>query len=181
MKTKLTSFLILFFTIVLVNNVVAQKFSPLDKSPMDVASFPESYRVADKLVKITYSRPQLKGRPLSKLAPEGKVWRTGANEAAEIVFYKDVTLGGKEVKAGRYTFFTIPGSEEWTIILNSAENVWGAYFYEEEEDVLRVTAPVSQDEKSVEVFSIAFDGEEDADVNMYLAWGKTRIIIPIKE
>ncbi len=65
-----------------------------------------------KLVKVVYSRPQLKGRSLDKLAPKDKVWRTGANEAAEITFYKDVTFGGKEVKAGTYTLFTIPTEEE---------------------------------------------------------------------
>ena len=74
-------------------NVNAQKFKGLDASPMDAASFPSSYKESDKLVKITYSRPQLKGRSVGKLAPEGKVWRTGANEAAELTLYTDMMLG----------------------------------------------------------------------------------------
>jgi hypothetical protein len=48
--------------------------------------------------KVTYSRPQLKGRSLNELAPAGKVWRTGANEAAEITLYKDMKLGETKVK-----------------------------------------------------------------------------------
>nr|MCH9660643.1 DUF2911 domain-containing protein [Bacteroidota bacterium] len=65
----------------------AQKFAKMDVSPMDAASFPSDYRNAEKLIKVVYSRPQLKGRTLEKLAPNGKVWRTGANEAAELTFY----------------------------------------------------------------------------------------------
>jgi hypothetical protein len=87
-------------TLVLSTSATAQEFSGLDKSPMDMASYPSSYRVSDKAVRITYSRPQLKGRSLSDLCPAGKVWRTGANEAAEITFYKDVSFGGEDVKAG---------------------------------------------------------------------------------
>src|SRR5690606_22809184 len=97
---------------------IAQKFSGLDKSPADIASYPTDYKVTEKLVRVTYSRPQLKGRSISELAPAGKVWRTGANEAPEIIFYKDATVGGKAVAAGTYSLFTIPGDKEWTVILN---------------------------------------------------------------
>ncbi len=154
----------------------AQKFPELDKSPMDVATFPSSYRVSDKLVKVVYSRPQLKGRLLSKLAPNGKIWRTGANEAAEITFYKNVIFGGKSVKAGTYTLFTIPGDNEWTVILSTAKNVWGAYFYNKNEDAVRVTGKVSKAESPVEAFAIAFG----KDKTMYLGWGNTVVSLPIQ-
>jgi len=160
-------------------NMSAQKFKGLDKSPMDAAAYPDSYKIADKLVKIVYSRPQLKERPIEKLAPAGKVWRTGANEAAEITFYKDVTFGGKKVKAGTYTFFTIPGEKEWTVILSTAKNVWGSYFYKETEDVVRVTAAVTKGETSLEEFSIVFDGK-DNDANMHLGWGTVIVTVPVK-
>ena len=74
------------------NQVIAQNFKGLDKSPMDIASFPSNYRISEKVIKIIYSRPQLKGRSLEKLAPLGKKWRTGANEATEVTFYKDVVF-----------------------------------------------------------------------------------------
>ena len=83
----------------------AQKFPKMDVSPMDAAAYPSNWRNADKMVKVIYSRPQLKGRELSKLAPNGKVWRTGANEAAELTLYTDMKLGNTTVKAGTYTFF----------------------------------------------------------------------------
>jgi hypothetical protein len=81
------------------STIFAQKFAKLDVSPMDAAAYPTSWKETNKLVKIIYGRPQLKGRPLSKLAPNDKVWRTGANEAPEITFYKDVMFGGKQIKS----------------------------------------------------------------------------------
>lgn len=179
MKKSILSVIVFTIALVFSNEVNAQKFSGLDKSPMDAAAFPASYRVSDKQVKIIYSRPQLKGRSLSKLAPAGKVWRTGANEAPEITFYKDVTFGGKAVKAGTYTLFTIPGEKEWTVILSTAKNVWGSYFYKESEDVVRVNGSVSKAKDTVEAFSIAFEGEDNA-YNMYLGWGNVVVSVPVK-
>ena len=131
-----TSAFALIFTI----SVSAQDFSGLDKSPMDAAAYPASYRVTDKIVRVIYSRPQLKGRSVAELAPTGKVWRTGANEAVEITLYQDLSIGGSPVKAGTYSLFTIPGDGEWTVVLNSNLNQWGAYSYEESADVARVMA-----------------------------------------
>jgi len=165
-------------TLVFSTAASAQEFSGLDKSPMDMASFPSSYRVSDKAVRITYSRPQLKGRSLSDLCPEGKVWRTGANEAAEITFYKDVNFGGKDIAAGTYALFTIPGAKEWTVILNRNLNQWGAYTYDESADVARVSVPATMDGESLEAFSIAFKEVADG-VHMVMGWDKTRIAVPI--
>ena len=67
-------------TMLLSSNANAQKFPDLDKSPMDAASYPNDYKVSAKIAKITYSRPQLKGRSVSELAPNGKVWRRNRNE-----------------------------------------------------------------------------------------------------
>ncbi len=178
MKNFLT-FTILVLALAFTNNTSAQKFKELDKSPMDAASYPTSYKISDKLVKIVYSRPQLKGRVFDSLAPKGKIWRTGANEAAEITFYKDVTFGDKAVKAGTYTLFTIPGESEWTVILSSARNVWGAYFYKENEDVVKVKGTISKSETTIEAFSITFDGEAN-NANMYLGWGNTIVTVPVK-
>ncbi|RNC89372.1 MAG: DUF2911 domain-containing protein [Allomuricauda sp.] len=171
------AFLLTFFALTLVfsTEAVAQKFGGLDKSPADIASFPTSYRVSDKAVRVIYSRPQLKNRSLSELAPEGKVWRTGANEAAEITFYKDATIGGEAVAAGTYSLFTIPGEEEWTIILNKNLNQWGAYSYDANADVIRVKGKASTDSESLEAFSMAFDDKG----SLHMGWGTARVEVPI--
>lgn len=179
MKKSILMIAIVAMALISATNSNAQEWAPMDKSPMDAASYPSNWRNSDKLVKVVYSRPQLKGRTLDKLAPNDKVWRTGANEAAEITFYKDVTFGDKKVKAGTYTLFTIPTDNEWTIILSNQKNVWGSYFYDKAEDVVRVLGTVSKSKDSIEAFSIVFEGEEE-NATMYLGWGNTLVSLPVK-
>lgn len=154
----------------------AQEFK-VDKSPMDQTAFPTSYREAKKDIKVTYSRPQLKGRSLSKLAPNGEVWRTGANEAVEVTLYKNMKLGTTPIKAGTYTLYTIPGDKEWTVILNTDLNVWGSYFYKEENDVARINVPVETSEDSLEYFGMEFT-EVDKGAHLHMGWGTMRIQVP---
>jgi len=174
-KQKFTTFTLLCIALITFN-VNAQDFKDLDKSPMDAASFPTSNRITKKAVKVIYSRPQLRGRSVQSLAQNGKVWRTGANEATEITFYKDVIFGSTPVKAGTYSLFTIPGEKEWTFIISSDVDVWGAYSYNKANDVARATGTVTEAEKYLEPFSIAFDD----DGVMHLGWGTVRVSVPIK-
>ena len=170
---------IAFFLITLISSfqLTAQNFKGLDKSPMDVAAFPSSYKISEKIVKVTYSRPQLNGRELLKLAPPDKIWRTGANEAAEITFYKDVVFGGKALKAGTYSLFTIPSlNGDWTVIINSARNVWGSYYYKQDQDVIRVFGKTSKSEENIEAFSITFDN----DMTLKMGWGMTVVSVSIE-
>lgn len=154
----------------------AQEFSGLDKSPMDMALYPG--RAPEKVVRVIYSRPQLKGRSIATLAPNGKIWRTGANESTEITFYKDVNFGGTDIPAGTYSLFTIPGEKEWTVVLNKSLNQWGAYSYDQGADLARVTVPAGMGEDSLEPFSIAFK-EVEGGVHMVMGWDKTRVAVPI--
>jgi len=152
-KMMITAMLALAFAVA--PAMQAQEFK-VDKSPMDQAAFPTSYKVAKKDIRVTYSRPQLKGRNIADLAPEGKVWRLGANEAAEVTLYKDMKLGTTPVKAGTYTMYALPQGNEWTIILSSDLNVWGSYFYKEANDVARITVPVTTADTSIEYFGMEF-------------------------
>ena len=177
MKNSIFTFA--FFLIALISSLqlTAQNFKDLDKSPMDVAAFPSSYKISDKTVKVIYSRPQLNGRDLVKLAPPEMVWRTGANEAAEIIFYKDVIFGGKALKAGTYSLFTIPSFDgDWTVIINSARNVWGSYYYKQDQDVIRVSGKTSTTEENIEAFSMMFD----KDMTLKIGWGKTVVSVSIE-
>ena len=174
MKNSILTIAVFAFTLVGSLEIAAQEFKSLDKSPMDMTAFPSSYKISDKIVKVIYSRPQLKGRDLVKLAPPEKVWRTGANEAAEITFYKDVVFGGKELKAGVYSLFTIPSKDgDWTVIINKAKNLWGSYYYNEDQDVARVSGKVSKAEKNIEAFSMMFDN----DMTLKMGWGLSLIHI----
>lgn len=136
---------------------------------------------------INYSQPGKKGREIfgGKLVPFGEVWRTGANAATTITFSGDVNFGGKALKAGTYTFFTIPTKGKWTFIVNSQlleadgkSNLWGAYNYNPAKDVLRVDAIPTATKELVERFTISFD-KADKGTMLTLAWDMTKVSLPI--
>ena len=177
MKSTVLTIAVFVTTLISSLQLTAQEFKSLDKSPMDMAAFPKSYKISDKIVKVIYSRPQLKGRDLVKLAPPEKVWRTGANEAVEITFYKDVIFGEKALKAGTYSLFTIPSLEgDWTVIINRARNIWGSYYYKQDQDVVRVSGKYTKTEENIEAFSMMFD----RDMTLKMGWGNTIISVSIK-
>ena len=104
----------------------------------------ETGKVKNKTITIQYGQPSVKGRSIwGNLVPYGKVWRTGANETTSIEFSEDVKLEGQQVSKGKYALFTIPGEDEWTIILNKTIK-WGAFSYKQDEDVLRLNVPVKK-------------------------------------
>ena len=174
MKKTLTFLLIVLFGTTLSSN--AQNFAGLQKSPTDISSA-KADRGEKPDIKVIYSRPQKKGRVIfGELVPFGKVWRTGADEATEIKLYKNMLLDDVNVKAGTYSLFTIPGEKEWTIILNSDLDSWGAYSYDENKDITRIKVPVSE-AKELEAFSIAFE-KTDNGYHMFLAWDTTLVKVP---
>ncbi|HEY1008563.1 DUF2911 domain-containing protein [Daejeonella sp. JGW-45] len=121
-------------------------------------------------ISIDYSQPSLKGRPLSQLAPEGKVWRTGANEATVFETSRDVKIEGKTLPAGKYSVYSIPGEKEWTIIFNKTWNQWGTA-HKAEDDVLRVKVKPGKAPKFAEV--MAFDINKAGNVS--LTWADTQV------
>lgn len=173
---KKNVFLIAVFAIAVLfsNESTAQKFRGLDKSPADIAMY--STKADGPVMRIIYSRPQLKGRTVESLTPAGKVWRMGANESTEVTFYKDVYFGGKSVKAGTYTMFAIPNASKWTIIINKGLHTWGSGRYKQSNDVVRVNAKVSKSSKPIEAFSIAYSKKGD----VYLGWGNTIVSTSVK-
>ena len=129
-------------------------------------------------VKITidYSQPAVKGRTIGKdIAPFGKVWRTGANEATWMEVSKDVKVEGKALKAGRYGIWTIPGEKEWTIIFNSKSNISGTE-YSEADDVMRVVVKSGKSASFSErmTFKIAKTGV------VSLIWGDHQVNFNVK-
>jgi len=174
MKKNVLVIAIFAVAVLFSNNLSAQSFRGLDKSPADIAMY--STKSDGPVMKVIYSRPQLKGRTVASLTPAGKVWRVGANESTEVTFYKNVTFGGKSVKAGTYTMFAIPGSSEWTIIISKKLHTWGSGSYKQANDVVRVKAKVSKGSKAVEAFSIAYSKTGD----VYFGWGNTIVATSVK-
>lgn len=136
-----------------------------------------------KNISVVYGQPSKKGRVIfgaegsGSLEAYGKVWRTGANEATEITFKKDATFGGKAIKAGTYTLFSVPGEKEWKIILNSELKQWGAYGYDKIKDknVLEVTVPTKKFKESAE--QLTFTVKDNA---VTMQWDMMGFEVPVK-
>ena len=127
-------------------------------------------------ISIDYSQPSVKGRTIGKeIAPYGEVWRTGANEATVFETNKDVKIQGKTLPAGKYSLYSIPGADKWTIIFNKTWKQWGTA-YSEADDALRVDVKPSKAASATEkmTFSIAKSGE------VTLMWGDTKVAFTVK-
>jgi hypothetical protein len=130
-------------------------------------------------IEIVYSRPGVKGRKIfGGLESYGKVWRTGANSATKITFSTPVKLNGADVPAGTYGLFTIPGEDEWTIIISKVSGQWGAYKYDAKDDVVRVTAKPVRLPFHIETFLIDINNITDESATMYLTWDD--VAVPVK-
>ena len=148
-----------------------------DKSKRPSPPAQVSASIGDAKVTIDYSQPTKRGREIfGGLEKYGKVWRTGANESSWIEVSGDVMVEGKSLAAGKYGLFTIPGEDEWTIIFNKKWDGWGAFEYDQNSDVLRVTVPSKTMDEVVEQFTINI--EENGDV--ILAWDKTQVKFSIR-
>ena len=127
-------------------------------------------------VKIVYCQPSARGRKImGALVPFGEVWRTGANEATTIEFDKPVKLEGKDIPAGKYALFTIPTENEWTIIINKDNKQWGAYKYNDKDDVLRVKVKPVKTDVFVETFTISVVKDQ-----VQMKWENTAVAFKIK-
>jgi len=148
-------------------------------SPEDRVKFEEG----DAKISVFYNRPSKKGRVIfGELVPYDKVWRTGANESTTFETNKDLIFGDKTLKAGKYSLWTIPGEQTWTILFNSESGQWGVGFNGEAnrnpvKDVLSVEAPSVSTKKEFEQFTIAIEkmGEEH---ELTFIWDKTLVAVP---
>lgn len=170
-------FFLLSCLLLLVGSSTAQDAVKPRPSPLAIVSS----RYKDTYVKVTYSQPHKRGRAVfGSLVPYGQVWRTGANEATELTLTRDIKINGKDLSAGTYSLFSIPGKESWTIILNAELGLWGSYNYNPKLDVLRLEVPVVPVTDFVyEAFTILID-PKNARADLILAWDQSKVIIPLQ-
>lgn len=132
-------------------------------------------------IEIIYSRPSVKGRTIfGGIVPYGEVWRTGANASTKISFGTDVKLNGHAVPAGQYALYTIPGENEWTIIIYKNTSLGGSFGYDQKDDLLRFKVQPSELQEHVETFTINFTDLRDESATLYLVWDKTFVPVGIQ-
>ncbi len=131
-------------------------------------------------ITVDYSRPIKRGRDIfGALVPYGQVWRTGANGPTTIKFSDAVKIGGQDLAAGEYAFYTIPGETEWAVIVSKNTKLWGAYGYKPDADALRVSVKPTALATPVETFTIGFDDLKDDRATLSLEWDKTRVPVEL--
>ena len=137
----------------------------------------------DLRIKVFYNRPYKKGRKIfGGLEPYDTVWRTGANEATTFETNKDLLIEGKTLRAGKYSLWTIPRPETWTVIFNSEYGQWGINSKGEanrdpSRDALRVDVHAVKLDQVFEQFTIAFE-KTGSDAEMALFWDQTLVSVP---
>jgi hypothetical protein len=165
---------ILAFAIVIGMLNSQKSFAQEDKSKMpSPPAIATATLASGATITINYSQPAVKGRTIGKnLEPmEGKVWRTGANDATVFENSKDIAVEGKTLAAGKYGLFTIVKNGEWTIIFNKTWKQWGAFQYKEADDVLRVQVKGTKAAN----FSERMTFLVDKSGKVSLIWGDTQM------
>lgn len=130
-------------------------------------------------ITIAYHRPGVKGRQIwGGLVPYDTPWRMGANEATTLTVSDPVMIEGKELAAGKYSFFAIPGMDKWTLIINKDPEQWGAYGYDEAKDAIRVEVkPEASPHTEWMRFTIDPTSPTSADVT--LNWEKLAVTMKV--
>ncbi len=132
-------------------------------------------------VSVKYYRPNVNGRKIfGGIEPYGVVWRTGANNATVITLTDTITVEGHIIAPGAYSLFSIPGADEWTIIFNKNTSQWGAYAYDEKQDLLRFKVKPVKLITKVETLTIQFADVHQDDGVLQILWENTGINLHLK-
>lgn len=157
-------------------SLTAQNYSTPAASPRQ--SVDQQLSISN--IQVDYGRPAVKGREIfGKLVPFNEVWRAGANSCTKITFGQDFMFGGKMVKAGTYGLFVIPTATDWTVILNSDSEQWGAYTFDAKKNVLETKVPVMKTTTKQEWFKIELDDLTENSANLNFMWDMTKVTVPI--
>ncbi|MFT5771052.1 MAG: hypothetical protein ACI9UV_000714 [Algoriphagus sp.] len=127
-------------------------------------------------IHIDYSSPSVRGRQVfGGLVAMNEVWVTGAHKATSIQIDKPVTINGKHIEVGKYGFFTIPGENEWTVILNQVWDMHLADDYDQSKDVLRFTVKPENLSETVEALTFEMTEKDSKTTQITIAWDKIKI------
>jgi hypothetical protein len=159
----------------------------MDKSPMDIAYYPEDFPVlkmsgkvsGEPVARVIYSRPSKDGREIfGNVVKFGTYWRLGANEGTEIEFFKDVSVMNRSVKKGRYIIYAVPYENKWTIKLNDDLYTWGLSIHSAK-DLYSFDIPVAVSDTVYEVLTMKFEPIEKG-ARLMMAWDSVKTYLPFR-
>lgn len=137
-------------------------------------------KIDKAIVRIFFYAPSVRGRVIyGGLVPFDQVWVAGAHRATAFEFNVPVSIDGKELKPGKYAFFTIPGKDQWTLIINKKWDQHLADDYSEADDVIRLQVK-PQDATLRDRLDYRLEQTSTTDFNFIFRWEKVLIQFPIK-
>ncbi|NNF25927.1 MAG: DUF2911 domain-containing protein [Gemmatimonadetes bacterium] len=149
-------------------------------SPLRTVDGPSWER--DRPVRICYGAPSTRGRVVfgdGGVVPYGEYWRTGANEPTRVFTSVALRLGPVELAPGRYSLYTVPGPEEWEVILNRSTFHWGYDFSASvlDQEVGRTTVPAVNAGTPADTLRFQWNGEGRT---LDMTWGSVTVPIPVE-
>ncbi|HNP99362.1 MAG TPA: DUF2911 domain-containing protein, partial [Bacteroidia bacterium] len=121
-------------------------------------------------IQVQYARPSSRGRKVfGSLVPYDTIWRTGAGDCTTFFVNGPIEIAGQNLDSGKYSLFTIPGENTWTIILNKDNTMHGTSQYNQEHDVMRFRVIPGKSNNYYETFTI--------DINEFTASGSAKLIL----
>jgi len=167
-------------------------------SPMGTTRF----KLGDGEVQICYGRPSAKGRRIFELpsradsdaseetagaeqralVPNGQLWRLGANEPTRIFTNQSILFGDIRLDPGRYSFYAIPGEQDWQVFVTRSTFHWGNMInsYVRSREVGSTTARISESDEHIEMMTITVDETNQGEANLVVAWSSKRVHIPLR-
>jgi hypothetical protein len=106
-------------------------------------------------------------------------WRAGSNQNTVFTVSHDVTVEGQPLPAGRYGLHMIADPNDWTIIFSKNAGSWGSFFYNANEDALRVKVKPAKSEYN-EWLTYEFTDRETDHATVALKWEDLQIPFTIK-
>lgn len=140
----------------------------------------QTYSVGAAKVNLFYCEPSKKDREIfGGIIKYGEVWRTGANEPTTFETDKNLVIDGKKLPEGKYSLWTIPQKDSWTVIFNREIPYWGdntdgKAARNAKEDIIQVVVPVEKLTSPQEKLSI--DAQNNA---LHISWDMTKVTVPI--
>lgn len=138
-------------------------------------------QIGDLLVTVRYNKAEAgKDKIFGYRVPYGIVWRTGSGDATEIRFSESCLFGGKKIKAGTYSLWSVPSEKDWVLILNSETGQYGTR-YDPSRDYLHVAVPSEKVPERQDDLSIAVTPGRSGEAVLQIRWENTRVeaeIIP---
>jgi hypothetical protein len=139
-----------------------------------------SGKIGPATVRVNYHSPAVRERVIwGGLVPYNQVWVTGAHQATSLEVDQPITIGGKQLTAGKYALFTIPGKQEWTVIINKKWDQHLADEYSGKEDLVRLTVKPEKTSQHQERLRYQIESQSEKSGAIVLAWEKIKLAVPV--